>query len=86
MDSYIPDPVRDTTSPLLMPIDNFFTIPNKGTCIIGTIDRGILKKGDDLELMGFGQCFKTTAKDIQIFGESVRQVGIASLARNYYPI
>lgn len=76
MDSYIPDPVRDTTSPLQMPIDNMFTVPNKGTCIIGTIERGIIKRNDELELMGFGQTFKTTAKDIQIFRESVKQVSL----------
>lgn len=57
-----------------MPIDNAFTVPGRGTVVIGTIKRGVMKKNDEAELMGFGQSIKTTLSDIQIFRSSVPEV------------
>ncbi|KAG6448285.1 hypothetical protein O3G_MSEX005419 [Manduca sexta] len=73
MDSYIPPIVRDLTSPFLMPIDNAFTVPGRGTVVVGTIKRGIMKKNDDADLLGFGYNIKTTLSDIQIFKKSVSE-------------
>lgn len=81
LDSYIPDPVRDTISPLLMPIDNFFPVKNVGTIIVGTIERGTLKKKTHLELIGFGECFKAIVNDIEIFQKSVPQVSMNFIDR-----
>lgn len=74
MDSYIPPIVRDLQSPFLMPIDNAFTVPGRGTVVVGTIKRGVMKRNDDADLMGFGYNIKTTLSDIQIFKKSVAEV------------
>lgn len=74
MDEYVPPIVRDLKSPFLMPIDNAFTVPGRGTVVVGTIKRGIMKKNDDAELLGFGNNVKTTISDVQIFKESVPEV------------
>ncbi|XP_075986236.1 elongation factor Tu-like [Anticarsia gemmatalis] len=71
MDKYVPTIVRDLKSPFLMPIDNAFTVPGRGTVVIGTIKRGIMKRNDDADLLGFGYNIKTTLSDVQIFKKSV---------------
>lgn len=71
MDNYVPQIIRDLESPFLMPIDNVFTVPGRGTVVVGTIKRGIMKKNDDAELLGFGQNVRTSLSDIQIFRSSV---------------
>jgi elongation factor Tu len=70
IDSFIPTPERDYTSPFLMPIDNAFTAAGRGTVLVGTVNRGIIKKNDECELLGFDQTIKTTASDMQIFKKS----------------
>lgn len=70
IDKSIPTPERDFKSPLLMPIDNFFTVPGRGSVIVGTIKRGTMKKNDEIELLGFDQQIKSTVSDIQIFKKS----------------
>ncbi|GBP16832.1 Elongation factor Tu, mitochondrial [Eumeta japonica] len=86
MDTYIPSIVRDLQSPFLMPIDNAFTVPGRGTVVIGTMKRGIIKKNDNAELVGFGFSMKTTISDIQIFKKSTTQAlagdNIGVLLRN----
>nr|CAD7264402.1 unnamed protein product [Timema shepardi] len=71
IDEHIPNPVRDYTSPSLLPIDNAFTVPGRGTVVIGTLYRGTLKKNAEVELLGFDENIKTTVSDVQIFKRSV---------------
>lgn len=71
VDSYIPNPTRDYTSPFLLPIDNSFTVAGRGTVVVGTIKRGIIKKNCEAELLGFDVKLKTTVSDIQVFKKSV---------------
>ncbi|VVC99396.1 unnamed protein product, partial [Leptidea sinapis] len=73
IDNYVPKIVRDLESPFLMPIDNAFTVPGRGTVVVGTIKRGVMKRNDDAELMGFGYNVKTTLSDMQIFRNSVQE-------------
>uniref|UniRef100_A0A1B0D1H8 protein-synthesizing GTPase n=1 Tax=Phlebotomus papatasi TaxID=29031 RepID=A0A1B0D1H8_PHLPP len=73
IDTYIPTPTRDFTSPFLLPIDNAFTVPGRGTVVVGTIKRGIMVKNAEAELLGFGEKAKTTLGDIQIFRKSVQK-------------
>lgn len=73
MDSYVPQIVRDISSPFLMPIDNAFTVPGRGTVVVGTIKRGLMKRNADADLLGFGHHIKTTLSDIQIFKKSVSE-------------
>lgn len=71
IDSYIPTPTRDITSPFLMPIDNAFTAAGRGTVVVGTVNRGTILKNADCELLGFDQQIKTTVSDMQIFKKNV---------------
>lgn len=74
IDEYIPTPTRDLTSPFMLPIDNAFTVPGRGTVVTGTLKRGIAVKKADAELLGFNQQIKTSLSDIQVFKKSVREV------------
>lgn len=71
IDEYVPTPVRDITSPFLLPIDNAFTVPGRGTVVVGTLKRGTMMKNSEAELMGFDELQKTSVNDIQIFKKSV---------------
>lgn len=74
LDDYVDIPQRDFTSPFLMPIDNAFTVPGRGTIVIGTVKRGTLVKNDDVVLLGFDQSLKSSIGDIQIFKQAVPKV------------
>lgn len=74
LDEYIPTPQRDVNAPFLLPIDNMFSVPNRGTVIVGTLVRGVLKKKDECDILGHGKILKTTVKDLHVFGESVQSV------------
>ena len=53
-DSFIPEPVRELDKPFLMPVEDVFTITGRGTVVTGRIERGIVKVGDEVEIVGFG--------------------------------
>lgn len=86
IDEYVTPPERDLKSPFLMPIDNAFLVPGRGTVIVGTMSRGVLKKSDPAELLGFDQKIKTIVVDIQVFKKSVPEAlageHIGALVRN----
>ena len=68
VDSYIPDPQRDTDKPFLMPVEDVFTITGRGTVATGRVERGILKMGDKVELVGLStETNETTAPGIAMF-------------------
>lgn len=71
IDEYIPTPTRDISSPFLMPIDNAFTVPGRGTVVVGTVKRGTVLKNAEAELLGFDESRKTSVSDIQVFKKSV---------------
>lgn len=73
LDEYVPTPVRDLKSPFIMPIDNAFTMPGRGTIVVGTLKRGTITKNNEAELMGFDEQIKTSISDIQIFRKSVNK-------------
>ncbi|XP_063978817.1 elongation factor Tu-like [Diachasmimorpha longicaudata] len=73
VDSYVATPVRDYKSPFLLPIDNIFSVPGRGSVVVGTLKRGIMKKNDSADLLGFDNDTKTSISDIQIFKKSVPQ-------------
>lgn len=67
IDSYIPLPKRDTDKPFLMPIEDIFTISGRGTVVTGRVERGILKPGEEVELIGFNPTKKTIATSVEMF-------------------
>jgi elongation factor Tu len=69
IDSFIPEPVRDTEKPFLMPVEDVFSITGRGTVATGRIDRGIVKVQDDVELVGLGaeKGKKTVVTGVEMF-------------------
>lgn len=73
MDSYFPDPVRDTDKPFLMPIEDIFSIEGRGTVVTGRIERGIVKVGDEVEIVGLEATTKTTITGIEMFNKQLQE-------------
>jgi elongation factor Tu len=69
MDSYFPDPVRDSDKPFIMPIEDVFTIPGRGTVVTGKVERGILKLNEEIEIVGIRPTKKTVVTGIEMFNK-----------------
>ena len=67
MDSYIPEPERDIDKPFLMPVEDVFSITGRGTVGTGRVESGIIKVGDDVEMIGMGETKKTTVTGVEMF-------------------
>jgi elongation factor Tu len=67
LDSYIPEPERAIDKPFLMPIEDVFTISGRGTVVTGRVERGIIKVGDEVEIVGFRETRKTVATGVEMF-------------------
>jgi elongation factor Tu len=66
-DTFIPEPKREVDKPFLMPVEDVFTITGRGTVVTGRIERGIVKVGDDIEIIGLGDTRKTTCTGVEMF-------------------
>ena len=73
LDSYIPTPERDLDKPFLMPIEDIFSIEGRGTVVTGRIERGIIKVGDEVEIIGLMDTKKTTVTGVEMFNKSLDQ-------------
>jgi len=67
LDNFIPDPVREIDKPFLMCIEDVFTIEGRGTVVTGRVERGLLKKMEEVEIVGLAETRKTVATDIEMF-------------------
>jgi elongation factor Tu len=67
IDSYIPEPVRATDKPFLMPVEDVFSITGRGTVATGRIERGIVKVGEEVEMVGLGASKKTVVTGVEMF-------------------
>jgi elongation factor Tu len=76
LDSYIPMPTREIDKPFLMPIEDIFSIEGRGTVVTGRIERGQVKVGDEVEIIGFRDTTKTTITGIEMFNKQLKE-GIA---------
>ncbi|CBG39574.1 elongation factor Tu [Helicobacter mustelae] len=82
IDSYIPTPERDTDKTFLMPVEDVFSIAGRGTVVTGRIDRGVVKVGDEVEIVGIRNTQKTTVTGVEMFrkeldkGEAGDNVGV----------
>ncbi|MBI3573959.1 elongation factor Tu, partial [Candidatus Kaiserbacteria bacterium] len=72
-DEYIPQPERDTAKPFLMPIEDIFSIEGRGTVVTGRIERGIVKVGEEIEIVGIKPTTKTTVTGIEMFNKSLQE-------------
>jgi len=71
VDRYIPDPVRDTDKPFLLPIEDVLTITGRGTVVTGRVERGMLKLGDEVEIVGIRDTQKSVVTGIEMFRKSL---------------
>ena len=67
VDTYIPDPAREIDKPFLMPVEGVFSISGRGTVATGRIERGKVKVGEEVEIVGFGANIKTTVTGVEMF-------------------
>jgi elongation factor Tu len=73
LDTYIPVPKRDTEKPFLMPVEDIFSIEGRGTVVTGRVERGKIKVGQDIEIVGFTKTTKTTVTGIEMFNKSLQE-------------
>ena len=66
-DTFIPEPKREIEKPFLMPVEDVFTISGRGTVVTGRVERGIVKVGEEIEIIGFRDTVKTTVTGIEMF-------------------
>ena len=71
LDTFIPEPVRDTDKPFLMPVEDVFSIEGRGTVVTGRIERGIIKLNDEIEIVGIKPTQKTVVTGIEMFNKSL---------------
>jgi len=82
VDSYIPQPARDKDKPFLMPIEDVFSISGRGTVVTGRVERGVVKVGEEIEIVGIKETTKTTCTGVEMFrklldsGEAGDNVGV----------
>ncbi len=72
-DSYFPDPVRETDKPFLMPIEDVFSISGRGNVVTGRVERGIIKVGEEVEIVGIRPTVKTTCTGVEMFRKLLDQ-------------
>ena len=73
IDEFIPEPIRDTEKPFLMPIEDVFTISGRGTVVTGRVDRGVINVGDDVEIVGIRDTMKTVCTGVEMFRKVLDQ-------------
>ena len=73
VDEYIPTPVREVDKPFLMPVEDVFTITGRGTVATGRVERGVIKVGDEVEIIGIRDTQKTVATGVEMFRKLLDQ-------------
>jgi len=71
LDTYVPEPVRDLAKPFIMAVEDVFSIEGRGTVVTGKIERGVIKIGQDVELVGIKPTLKTTVTGIEMFNKQL---------------
>ena len=73
LDTYIPIPERDTTKPFLMPVEDIFSIEGRGTVVTGKIERGVVKVGEEVEIVGIKPTQKSVVTGIEMFNKNLQE-------------
>ena len=71
LDNYLPDPIRELDKPFLMPIEDVFTISGRGTVVTGRVERGIIKVGEEVEIVGIHDTMKSTCTGVEMFRKTM---------------
>jgi elongation factor Tu len=73
LDTYFPIPERDLAKPFLMPVEDIFSIEGRGTVVTGRIERGVVKVGEEIEIVGIKETTKTTVTGIEMFNKTLKE-------------
>ena len=73
LDNYIPDPIRAVEKPFLMPVESVFSISGRGTVATGAISQGIIKVGDEVEIIGLGKKIKSVVTGVEMFKKELKE-------------
>ena len=73
VDTFIPEPVREIDKPFLMPVEDVFTISGRGTVVTGRVERGVVKVGDEVEVVGIRPTQKTVCTGVEMFRKTLDQ-------------
>jgi elongation factor Tu len=73
VDTFIPEPVREIDKPFLMPVEDVFTISGRGTVVTGRVERGVVKVGDEVEVVGIRPTLKTVCTGVEMFRKTLDQ-------------
>ncbi|XP_022256630.1 elongation factor Tu, mitochondrial-like [Limulus polyphemus] len=73
IDESIPNPIRDLDKPFMLPLENVYSIPGRGTVVTGRLERGIIKKGMECEIIGYNNYFKSTITGIEMFHQILEE-------------
>jgi len=73
LDNYVPEPVRDIDKPFLMPIEDVFSISGRGTVVTGRVERGVIKVGEEVEIVGINETRKTVCTGVEMFRKLLDQ-------------
>jgi len=73
IDTYIPEPVRDVEKPFLMPVEDVFSISGRGTVVTGRVERGLIKVGEEVEIVGIRPTVKTICTGVEMFRKTLDQ-------------
>jgi elongation factor Tu len=73
MDESIPEPLRETDKPFLMSVEDVLSITGRGTVVTGRVDRGVVKVGDEIEIVGFGETRKSVVTGVEMFRKLLDQ-------------
>ncbi len=73
VDGFIPTPQRDVEKPFLMPIEDVFSISGRGTVVTGRVERGVVKVGQEIEIVGFRDVQKTTVTGVEMFNKEMKE-------------
>jgi elongation factor Tu len=71
IDSYIPTPVRDKAKPFLMPVEDVFSIKGRGTVATGRVERGVIKAGDEVDIVGIKELRRTVVTSVEMFHKTM---------------
>ncbi len=73
MDTYFPEPVRELDKPFLMPVEDIFSIEGRGTVVTGKIEQGIIKVGEEVEIVGIKETTKSTVTGVEMFNKQLQE-------------
>lgn len=73
VDAYIPTPVRELDKPFMLPVEHVYSIPGRGTVVTGRLERGVLKKGNECEFIGYNKVIKSTVTGVEMFHQILEE-------------